>query len=144
MPDLNDPRIPILGQSRPQPQGPNAPGLTVACEVYDTEIIEIEKVLGALSERATRGRLNFDAFDREIKDRFHKIGFLVDVAWYHTDVAETKIPEIVIKDRTEARDFDYDRQVHEVTNDVLELGDKGVIKSDPKALESSGHQGHRH
>lgn len=142
MVNLNDPNIPILGQHPLGAPQPNHAGLTINCEVYDSEIAEIEGVLDRLNERARNGRVNFDAFDREIKDRFHQIGFKVNVTWYHSNVAETKIPEITITDRTERHEFDYDQQVHEVTNDILDLGDKGVIKTDPAALEAG--KGHRH
>lgn len=142
MVNLNDPNIPILGQGKPQAE-PNAPGLTANCEVHDSEIMEIEKVLDRLNDRASSGSIDLDSFDREIKDRFHQIGFIVDVAWWHTNVEGVKRPDIVIKDRTERKQFDHDQKVHEITNDILGLGDKGVIQSDPKALMGLGHH-HKH
>lgn len=112
----------------------NAPGLTVNCEVLDSEILEIEKVVGILNDKARNGRQNYDAFDREIKERFASIGFIVGVTWWHTNIDGLKMPEITISDRTDKKAFDYDRQVHEVTNDILDLGTGGVIKSNPSGL----------
>lgn len=120
---------------------PNAPGLTANCEVYDHEIIEIEKVLEALHSRAESGAVEYAAFEIEAKDRFWDIGFVVAVNWYTTNVKGLLMPEIVIKDRTEKKDFDYDQQVREVTDDILDLGDKGVIKTDPSMpLNLEDHQ----
>lgn len=120
---------------------PNAPGLTANCEVYDSEILKIEQVINALNERTYNGtkRVEYAAFDREIRDRFAAIGFKVDVAWYHSDVDGVKIPEIVIQDRIEKKDFDFDQMVNEVTNDLLGFGEGGVIKSDPTAFQAPSH-----
>jgi hypothetical protein len=145
--NLNDPNIPIIGQNQPRQQEPNAPGLTAKIEIHDSEIMEIERIVAALNERlGSSRRTNLDAFNREIYERFAEIGFIVQVAWWDTNIPGVLIPEICISDRTERKDFDHDRQVHEVTNDILELGDKGVIKTDPaamKALEQQ-HAGHKH
>jgi hypothetical protein len=119
---------------------PNAPGLTVACEVHDSEIIEIERVLERLTERA-ESRVDYAAFTREARERFEDIGFQVVINWWTTNVPDTLIPEITIRDRIERKPFDYDQQVHEVTHDLLDLGEGGVIKSDPGML---GDQEHKH
>lgn len=146
-----DPRhanVPIIGQSRPQhpmADQPNAPGLTINCEVHDSEIIEIERVLERLNATIEGGnkRVDYDAFTREIRERFEDIGFQVAVNWWDSNVAGVLIPEIVIRDRTERKPFDYDRQVHEVTNDILELGEGGVIKTDPSQFQAPAHD-HKH
>lgn len=118
--------IPILGQTQP-----NHEGLTSRVEIHDSEVIEIERIVKILNDKAHSGRLDYDAFQREIKDRFHTLGFIVDVKWYTTNVDGVLVPEIDIQDRTERRQFDHDRQVHEVTNDLLELGEGGVIHTSP-------------
>lgn len=146
MVNLNDPNIPILGQAQAIADGPNAPGLTANCEIHDSEILEIEKVIRALNERTHNGtkKVDYDAFDREIKERFQNIGFKASVAWWHTNIDGVKMPEITITDRLSAKEFDYDRQVHEVTNDLLDLGEGGVIKSNPADFQKPTGHGHGH
>jgi hypothetical protein len=98
-----------------------------------------------LKSRTAQGSIEYDSFQREIKERFYEIGFIVDVVWYETNMAEVKMPEIVIKGRTENKFvFDRDRQVHEVTNDVLDLGTGGVIKADKAMMEALAKQSHNH
>lgn len=131
---------------------PGADDMTKTLDVYDHEIIEIEKVLGILKERS-QGRRNYDDFQREIKERFQDIGFVVDVVWYETDSAEIKMPEIVLKRRIEAHVFDRDKMTHEVTNDLLGMGEGGVIKTNKEQVAqmmdgsykgSGSHAGHGH
>lgn len=145
MVNLNDPRIPILGQAKATADGPNAPGLTAKCEVYDSEIDAIHKVLEGLNERVAGGRrVDYDAFQREIIDKFANLGFKVYVAWWHTNIEGVKQPEITITDRLGKHEFDHDRQVNEVTNDVLGLGEGGVIKSNPADFQKPTGHGHGH
>lgn len=122
-------------------------------DVYDTEIEKILTVKAALDARARQRGHNYNDFEREIRDRFAKIGFTVDVNWYKFTVDGTEqdgaMPEITVTGRT-GQDFafDPDRQVHEVTHNVLGIpGQEGVIRTDPatvkQILERNGH-GHGH
>ncbi len=104
--------------------------VTKTADVLDSEILQIEKVMEVLKARSQNQMRNLDDFQREIKERFQDIGFIVDVVWYETNLADVKMPEIVIKGRTEAKAFDRDKMTHEVTSDILGLGDGGVIKTD--------------
>lgn len=137
-PGLNDPRIPILGSPQRPLEGPNNPGLTANCDIHDSEIAKIQEILEILRRRS-EGSVDYDAFDREIRDRFNTIGFKVSVAWWRTNVEGTLIPEITITDRTERVDFDHEQKVHEIVNDVLDLGDGGVIKYDPSQMTKHTH-----
>ena len=133
---------PHLLRSLPLPEGvgPNAPGLTAEIEIHDSEIIAIEQVLNALNDRLGPGRRTvLAAFDKEVKDRFAEIGFIVQVAWWETNVEGVFLPEVCIADRTESHEFDYDRQVHEVTHDVLNLGEGGVIETSPEDYQPPEH-----
>jgi len=109
---------------------PATDDLTKGIDVYDSEVLEIEKVLNTLKARSRDQMRNYSDFDREVKERFSEIGFYVDVLWYDTNVETVKMPEIVIKGVTDARAFDREQMTHEVTNDILGLGDGGVIKTD--------------
>jgi hypothetical protein len=139
-----------LSQFGPGGQRAASDDVTKTMDVHDTEIDAIQRVLETLRNRSASQR-NYDDFQREIIDRFAQIGFVVDVRWYETTQKGVLIPEINISGRTESGFvFDRDRQTHEVTNDVLGLGDKGVIKVDRdtmKALESGSYKGgggHQH
>ena len=123
-------------------------------DLYDTEIDAAHQVLTVLNSRAQMRR-NRGEFDREIYERFHAVGLLVDVKWFHTDQEDVKMPEITITGRVDDKaDFDHDRLKHEIVNDVLGLGTGGVIKVKPedmlaaKAYEQGhkkgSHEGHGH
>lgn len=124
--------------------------LTKTMDVHDSEINMIHEILGVLRRRSASVR-NYDDFQREIIDRFERIGFVVDVRWYETDVPGVLMPEINISNRTEkGYVFDRDKQVAEVTGDLLGLGEGGTISVDKemmKALEDGsykGQSGHKH
>lgn len=103
--------------------------LTSQIELYDHEILKIEKhALKPLNDKQGKV-LNLEAFRREIIQRFEDIGFIVDVKVWDTTQASTYWFDIDIVDRIERIVFDHDRQVHEVTHDLLDLGEGGVIKS---------------
>lgn len=125
----------------------NAPGLTINCEVYDSEIIQIEAALVLLNEQIQGGqRVNRGEFDRQIVERFQDLGFVAVVNWYTAAtsdgalIPDMLIPEIVIRDRIERHEFDHDKMVHEVTHDILETGDGGVIKADMSAFQEPDHK----
>lgn len=114
--------VPILGQPRPQQEQSRA------IELYDSDILVVEKVLNIVKERAQSGSRDYDAFDREIKERFHDAGYVVDVKWYSTNVKDVYSPDIEIVGRTDRQGaFDHDKMQHEVVEDILELGSKGKI-----------------
>lgn len=89
-------------------------------EVYDTEILEIEKVLEALS-RKQRTSMSLESFRKEIVERFAEIGFVVYAKVYETnqDGVFAFAPEL--RGRTEEFTWDPDRMVHEVVNDVADI-----------------------
>lgn len=136
--------VPILGTA--PSTGPNAPGLTANMEILDSEVEKMRIIVTAIENKYGE-RANYFDMEQEIKDRFRKIGFIVAVGWWMMEHADSGkpvegllMPEITIRDRTEGGyEFDHDRQVHEVTNDLLNLGTKGVIKSDPSQFQSHGH-----
>lgn len=135
----------------------NAPGLTTNMQLYDTEILEIERVLDILNDKR-RQRRDLDSFDKEIKGRFEEIGLIVSINWYECGVPDPDgnlvkqedeyIPEIVIRDRVEKHLFDHDRQRHEIVNNVLEMPgqEKGQLlkASSAEIRKILGEQGHHH
>lgn len=112
-------------------------------DIHDSEIIRLEAVKKALMERQATV-VNLEAFRKEAIERFAQAGFDVFVQCYETDQVGAFAFDIDILGRIEG-DFDPDRQVHEVTNDLLELGEGGVIKvkNSSSGLIVPGH-GHSH
>lgn len=114
---------------------------TNVLDLYDTEVLKIESVHLALQARARSKKLNFNDFEREIKDRFAEIGFEVAVNWYRYSVdgveqENAAMPEITITGRTAPIAFDPDRRVHEAVHNVLELpGEEGWIKTSDAAAQ---------
>jgi hypothetical protein len=126
-------------------------------DIYDSEIDKILEVQQLLQQRARERMFNYNDFEREIKERFEDIGFIVAVNWHSYAVngevqAMSAMPEVAITGRTDPSfAFDPDRQVHEVTRNVLGLpGEEGVIKTDLgetfKDFQKghSGAHGHHH
>jgi hypothetical protein len=119
-------------------------------DLYDHEVRAVIGLLAELNEKAGAGHLNYGAFEREIRDKFAKLGFTVDISWYEYSIEEVKqdgaMPEITITGRTDDKfQFDPDRQVHEAVHNVLELpGEEGWIRTDPDTLKrfTEGQGGH--
>jgi hypothetical protein len=120
-------------------------------DIADSEILGIERTLLALQQRAQDKSLNFTSFEREIRERFEDLGFVVTVSWFEFGregqvgaVPNAAMPEITIVDRCERKPFDHDRQVHEVTHNILNLpGQSGVIKTNTTGMRRLT-EGHKH
>lgn len=124
-------------------------------DLYDHEVKQLIELTTELTEVAKSRQHNYNDFERMIRDRFAKLGFLVNVSWYIYAVddvpQEGAMPEITVTGRTDDKfQFDPDRQVHEAVSDVLGLGEEGWIKTDPDTVrnfldQSGGHpHGHGH
>ncbi len=157
--DLNNPNIPILGQTKAAPDRierkygdvHDRSGLAQG-DILDSEIAEIGELLDFFSKRAGQRR-DYDAFQREIEDRFHKIGFAVDVSWAEFALDGVRIegalsPLIEVCGRVDRADFDHDRKVHEITHNLLDLkdGQEGVLKADMETVRATeeAHKRHPH
>lgn len=114
--------------------------------LYDSDILAIEKGPMAWMQTQQRSRRHLDDFVRGAKEKFAEIGFNANIKTYDTNEDGTFAFEVEILGRLENRAFDYDRQVHEVTNNILELPDQagGVIKTDEAMLRVARNQKHKH
>ena len=130
--------------------------ITTQIDVYDSEIPGIECVIERWKADWTTRAVNLENARKALIESFAETrqkctsgpggaeevhrhhGYVVDVLIWSTNVEGVIIPEIVIKDRVERIDHDPDRMVHEVTNDVLGLGEGGVIKTEGLAQTKSG------
>jgi hypothetical protein len=126
-----------------------------ALDVYDHEVDDLMRVQARLTDRARYRRHNFTDFQREITEAFAEIGFTVHVNWHRFSIdgreQDGAMPEVTVTGRTDPLfTFDKDRQVHEVTRNVLGLPeeDAGVIKTDHETvrrfMEGSDGHGHGH
>jgi len=92
-------------------------------DVYDHEILQIEKVMAQIKKKQHR-RVNADVFRQEVIGRFEEIGFVVDVMTYiDTEEDGTLGFEIVVRDRCDPKPFDHDKQAEEVVSNLLGLDD---------------------
>lgn len=96
-------------------------------ELLDSEILRLEKVVEALQELQEKP-LNLEAFRKDAIERFADAGFRVTALVYDTNITGVYAFDFQIEERLQG-EFDPDRMVREVTDDILELGTGGVIKS---------------
>lgn len=116
------------------------PDVTSQIELHDSDILRVEGVIKKLNEKSGQW-VDMEGFRKEIIGRFQEIGLGVTTRVYTTNVDGCFAFDVDIDRRLEGT-FDPDRQVHEVTNDLLGLGEGGVIKS-ADVLKMSEHQ-HKH
>lgn len=125
-------------------------------ELYDHEVDAIQRVWDALRDRHQKATRNYDDVEREITGRFADAGFVVHVNWYRYEVDGVMIegaamPEVTVVGRCDPKhEFDHDRQVHEVTANILGIpGQEGVIRTDDGGVfrqfrEGGNGHGHQH
>lgn len=120
-----------------------------AVEIYDHELIAIDK--GPVAWMASRqgSRMPLEEFVRTAEGKFAEIGFKARVKAFETSEEGTYAFDVEIEGRVEGRAFDYDRQVHEVVNNLLdEPGvEKGFINTaaamaEFRASNPDAHKGH--
>jgi hypothetical protein len=122
-------------------------------DLHDSEILAIEKGPMAWMEQNQGSYRDLEDFRRAAIDKFGEIGFQVRLKCYDTNQAGCYAFDVEIYGRVPgSQKFDPDRQVHEVTHNILDLPDqeKGFIKTDKKMFEDlaagnvSAGQKHRH
>jgi hypothetical protein len=116
--------------------------LTSTIDLTDSDILKVEQVIKVINDQQGR-RTDMDGFRRQIIDRFHDAGFVVEVKCYTTNQRGLYAFDIEIRDRVEG-EFDPERQVYEATNDILGLDgvNGGVIKSAPLLAQPKHSHGH--
>lgn len=114
-------------------------------DILDSEVATIAEVWRGLQDRTYKSH-SYDAFDREIRERYAEAGFIVKVNWYETNLSGTKMPEIDIVGRVEEKEFDHDQMRHEVVNNLLGLPsqDAGIIKTDGIWTKDQAKAIHKH
>ena len=104
--------------------------------LHDHEVLEIERVVQALSDRQGKA-MDLEAFRREAIERFEEIGLVVAVKVYEGVEPGLWEFDLELVGRTERLNhgFDHERQQWEVRHDILDLGTGGTIKPNGKLLE---------
>jgi len=112
--------------------------LLTAGEVHDSDILRMEKVYRWMVDQQGKRR-DMENFRKEVIERFHAAGFVVNVLTFDTDQPEVYTFEVEVLRKVQPKAFDYDQQVHEVVNNLLELPDQagGWIKSDEGMKEAA-------
>lgn len=123
-----------------------AEGVLGAAELYDSDLLEIEKVYTWMRQQQGQRR-NMEDFRQAVIGKFHERGFIVNVLAYDTDQEGVYAFDVEILRKTQRKDFDYDKQVHQVVNNLLDLPDQagGWIKADAGMKEAAKKAAeHRH
>lgn len=134
-------------------------GVVEGAELLDVYDHEVEAIIG-LQVRITtawQDRLltcpplawatTIARFEHEVAEQFAEIGFVASVEMMaNPDLGGMMCPTIQVTGRTEAIDFDPDRQVHEVTHDLLGLGEEhsAVIDTSKMTPEQMAKARHHH
>lgn len=124
---------------------------------YDTEIIKMQDIVEDIDRRVRDhgGSVDRDVMGNEIRHRMaEEAGIVVDVRWYTVgevmpDGSVREIPgrydpyPVPVR-RVEKSEFDHDRMKHEIVNDVLGLGEGGLIKVTPGEVRAALEHGKGH
>lgn len=120
-------------------------------ELYDHEVIAIDKGPVAWMTQQQGSAMSLEEFRIAAEGKFADIGILASVKTFETSEPGTYAFDVEIYGRTHAHEFDFDRQVHEVVNNLLDDPgqEKGFINTEAAARElkhSSPDAGktHRH
>jgi hypothetical protein len=99
--------------------------------LYDHEIDKVDRVLAKLAEKQGKQGIYLEGYRREIVERFaDHAGLHVGVNVWSTNYPGLYWWDIKITGRVEDGEFDHDRQVHEVTNNILNIpGEEGVLNT---------------
>jgi len=124
-------------------------------EINDSELLKLEKVNNWAAARQ-KTYTDIDQFTKDLEEQVNLAGFTCEVKVYDTDQPDAYGFDVEITGRTLGSFFDPDRQVHEVTNNLLQLPgeDKGFIKSkeyldklvnrEVKKSKGGHFKGHKH
>lgn len=112
--------------------------------ILDSEIIAIDEGPVKWAKQQQSTSMDLEAFRRGVIEKFADVGFLANVLCYETTEKGVYAFDFEIYGRTERKEFDFDRMVHEVTSNLLDDPDqeKGFIAS-PMGAEAAAAQ-HRH
>lgn len=118
--------------------------------LYDSDIDRIHRGPVAWMNSKSGSSMDLEDFRKTAVEKFAEIGFRTNVKCYETNLDGVYAFEAEIQGRLGKQDFDYDRQVHEVVNNYLNLPgeEKGFINTDAALAaavkKQQSHKGHKH
>lgn len=89
-------------------------------ELHDSDILAIESGPLAWANRQVGTTRNIDQFTKDLTEQFAEIGFKIEAQVWTTEQSDTWAFKLVIQKRI-GKEFDPDRQVHEVVNNILDI-----------------------
>lgn len=101
-------------------------------ELYDSDLLKMEKGPLRWMQSKQGTAMDLEGFRRAAVEQFAEAGFEVNVKCYDTNQDGMFAFDVDIVRRVEAKfSFDYDKMIHEVTNNILEIPgqEKGFIKA---------------
>lgn len=118
--------------------------------LYDHELIAIDNGPVAWMTKVQGTAMSLETFVQTAQGKFAEVGFRAQVRAFETSEPGTYAFDVEILDRThEVGEFDFDRQVHEVVNNILQdpTAEKGFINTAAAAAEfraanPDAHKGH--
>jgi hypothetical protein len=114
-------------------------------DIYDSDMIAMDQ--GPVAWMAAhQGRsMNLDAFKQGAEEQFREVGFDATVKVFETSEPGTFAFDVEINHRVDPGfRFDPDRQVHEVTRDLLGTGESGFIKTPTAEMQAAARAKHKH
>lgn len=102
-------------------------------DLYDSERLKIAEVWRGIQQRLSFGQHEMSAVQREIRERFEDIGFVVKVQFkespFEEHLAGVQYPEVIMVRRCEPKgEFDHDQMAHEVRSDILGKNQQGNVQ----------------
>jgi hypothetical protein len=109
-----------------------------AAELYDSDVLAMEPVYRWAVEQQGK-RLPLEDFRQKLTHKFYDHGFVVNVKAYTTTEEGVYAFDVEVLRKIEKKEFDYDKQVHQVVSNVLDLPDQagGWIKADAGMKEAA-------
>lgn len=119
-------------------------------DVYDHEVIAIDKGPVAWMTKVQGTAMSLETFVKTAEGKFAEVGFRAQVKAFETSEPGTYAFDVEILGRThEVGEFDFDRQVHEITSNLLDdpTAEKGFINTAAaanafRAANPDAHRGH--
>lgn len=103
-------------------------------DLLDSEVLAINEVARRIQESVSFQNRELSAVQREIRERYEEIGFVVRVDFYERGAEEhltgVQIPSITLVRRCEPTgEFDHEQMRHEVRSNILGKNQQGNIQS---------------
>lgn len=128
------------------PSSQQSSEITSTIDLHDSDILAIERGPYAWAQAQYGKSLSIDQFTRDLKEQFGQIGLGVDVQVWDTNQSGTYVFKVEINQRY--TEFDPNKQVHEVVNNILNLpGQEGWINTGEAMREHERRrrdEGNRH